>query len=120
MTDLELIEKAKQDDGLTVEEVKRYQTIVPFQKHVYGKYGTLAKKYLEEHNIAKFWALTGDLPDYLHNVDRQAEVMYNTLYAKLSVSPVYQRTGNYMADVQKLNTLNHVIEETILNEIVYV
>ncbi len=120
MTDLELIEKAKQDEGLTADEVKHYQTILPLQKHVYGKYGTLAKKYLEEYNVAKFWALAGDLPDYLHNVDRQAEDMYNTLYAKLSVSPVYQRTGDYMTDVQKLNALNHVIEETILKEIVYV
>ena len=120
MTDLELIEKAKQDDGLTVEEVKRYQTIVPLQKHVYGKYGTLAKKYLEEHNIAKYWALTGNLPDYLHHVDRQAEAMYDALYKKLSVSPVYQRTGNYTTDVQRLNALHQVIEETILNEIVYV
>ena len=35
-------------------------------KQVYGKYGTLAKMYLEEHEPARAWALGKNLPEYLH------------------------------------------------------
>ena len=42
------------------------------EKELYGKYGTLAKKYLEEHEPARYWALGKDLPEYLHGIDRQA------------------------------------------------
>ena len=47
--DEELLEKAERGEGLTVEEVKRYQELVPPVHHVYGRYGTLARLYLEEH-----------------------------------------------------------------------
>ena len=80
MTDRELIAKADRGEGLTVEEIKRYQKLVPPKKHVYGKYGTLAKIYLEEHNVGKFLALIADgaLPEYLHKIDEQAEDMYKS------------------------------------------
>ena len=42
-------------------------------KQVYGKYGTLAKMYLEEHEPARAWALGKNLPEYLHGIDRQAD-----------------------------------------------
>ena len=44
----EVLRKAENGEGLTVEEIKLYQSIVKPVKHVYGKYGTLAKIYLEE------------------------------------------------------------------------
>ena len=37
LSDKELIAKADSGEGLTVEEIKRYQKLVPPQKHVYGK-----------------------------------------------------------------------------------
>ena len=40
----EVIRKANSGEGLTVEEIKIYNANVKPQKHVYGKYGTLAKK----------------------------------------------------------------------------
>ena len=43
----EIIAKAERNEGLTVEEIKVYQANVKPIKHVYGKYGTLKKKYLE-------------------------------------------------------------------------
>ena len=43
----EIIAKADRGEGLTVEEIKVYQQAVKPVKHVYGKYGTLALKYLE-------------------------------------------------------------------------
>ena len=42
----EIIKKADLGEGLTVEEVKIYQQAFKPIKHVYGKYGTLAKQYI--------------------------------------------------------------------------
>ena len=47
----EVLRKAENGEGLTVTEIKLYQSIVKPVKHVYGKYGTLAKNYLEENNV---------------------------------------------------------------------
>lgn len=69
----EIIKKAEANEGLTVEEVKIYQQAVKPIKHVYGKYGTLAKQYIEEHNFGKLLSLAGQLPEYLHGVDKAAE-----------------------------------------------
>ena len=74
----EIIAKADRGDGLTEEEIKIYRAAVKPQKHLYGKYGSLAKKYLEEHNVGKFWAIE-NLPEYLHNIDRQADELYETM-----------------------------------------
>lgn len=120
MNRAEILKKAEAEEGLTVEEIKIYQETVKPEKQVYGKYGTLAKRYLEEHNPAKYWALAGDLPDYLHGVDKAAEDLYETMYEKLSKSEEYKRTGDYLTDVQRGNALKGRIEEEILNELVYV
>lgn len=109
-------EKAKK---WTVEEVIEYQKTHPPVKQVYGKYGTLAKKYLEEHNSAKYWALE-DVPEYLHGVDKAADEMWEVMYEKLSGDPRYKHTGNYLEDVRRENEKKQLIEEEILNEIVYV
>ena len=120
MNNAEILRKAESGEGLTVDEVKVYQQLVKPQKHVYGKYGTLAKKYLEEHNVGKYWALAGDLPEYLHGIDRQAERMYEAMHAKLSKLEQYKKTGDYLKDVQIETEIKNRIEEEILNEIVYV
>ena len=66
----QVILKAEQGQGLTVEEVKIYQKAVTPRQHVYGKYGTLKRKYLEDKGID--WTIA-DLPTYLHGVDKQAD-----------------------------------------------
>ena len=116
----EILRKAENGEGLTVEEIKLYQSIVKPVKHVYGKYGNLAKIYLEEHNVGKMWSLGGDLPDYLHGIDKQAEELYSVMYDKLSRNEEYKRTGNYLEDVSRIKAMQNLIEEEILNEIVYV
>lgn len=103
-----------------MEEVKIYQQAVKPKKHVYGKYGTLAKQYIEEHNFGKLLSLAGNLPEYLHGVDKAAEEMYDTMWDKLSKSEQYRRTGNYLEDVKRINAMKQVIEEEILSEIVYI
>ena len=116
----EVIRKANSGEGLTVEEIKIYNANVKPQKHVYGKYGTLAKRYIEEHNFGKLLSLAGHLPGYLHGVDKAAEELYGVLWDKLSKNEGYCRTGNYLEDVKRINAMKQVIEEEILNEIVYV
>ncbi len=117
ITDRQLLAKVEADEGLTVNEVKRYQECVIPQKHVYGKWGTLKRKYLEDRGID--WTIA-NLPKYLHGVDRQAEDMYNVLYARLSQNPLYKRTGEFMEDYRRFTSLQHATEEEILNEIIYV
>ena len=116
----EIIKKAERNEGLTVEEVKIYQQAVKPKKHVYGKYGTLAKQYIEEHNFGKLLSLAGQLPEYLHGVDKAAEDLYDTMWDKLSKSEQYRRTGNYFEDVKRINAMKQVMEEEILSEIVYI
>ena len=115
----EILMKAQNDEGLTVEEIKVYQSIVKLVKHIYGKYGTLAKIYLQEHNVGKYWVLGGDLPDYLHGIDRQAKELYSVMYDKLSKDEKYKRTGNFLEDVRRIKEIQNRIEEEILKEIVY-
>lgn len=87
---------------------------------VYGKYGALAKIYLEEHEPGKYWALGKDLPDYLHGIDRQAGELYDVMYARLSAMDEYKRTGDFLTDVRRENAIQQRIEEEILSELVYV
>ena len=116
----EIIKKADANEGLTVEEIKIYEKVVKPKKHVYGKYGTLAKEYIEKHNFGKLLSLAGQLPEYLHGVDKAAEELYDVMWDKLSKSEQYRRTGNYLEDVKRINAMKQVIEEEILSEIVYV
>ena len=116
----EIIKKADLGEGLTVEEVKIYQQAVKPIKHVYGKYGTLSKQYIEEHNFSKLLSLAGHLPEYLHGVDKAAEELYDVMWDKLSKSEQYRPTGNYLEDVKRINAMKQVIEEEILSEIVYI
>lgn len=115
-----LLRKANNDEGLTVEEIIEYRKIVKPVHHVYGKYGTLAKQYLEEHAVGKYWTLGKDLADYLHGIDRAADTLYETMYRKLSSAEKYKRTGNYIEDVRRISAIQRLIEEEILTELVYV
>ncbi len=116
LNDKRLLEKVNEGKGLTVDEIKRYHQLVKPQKHVYGKYGTLKRKNLEDKGLD--WTIE-NLPEYLHGVDKQAKDMYNVLYAKLAISPLYKRTGEFMEDYRRLTALQHAIEEEILSELIY-
>ena len=115
----EIIAKADRGEGLTEEEIRDYREAVKPVKHTYGKYGPLAKKYLEEENVGKYWAIE-NLPEYLHGIDRQADELYETMYAKLSQDERYKRTGSFMEDYRRQTEIQRLIEEEILSELVYV
>ena len=115
----EIVAKADRGEGLTEEEVKVYRQSVKLVKHTYGKYGTLAKKYLEEENVSKYWAIE-NLPEYLRGIDRQADELYEDMYAKLSKDERYKRTGDFMEDYRRQTEIQRLIEDEILSELVYV
>ena len=99
MNKRELLKKVKANEGLTVEEIIEY---------------------LKEHNVGKYWSLAGSLPEYLHNVDKQADRLYMTMYNKLSKSERFKKTGDFMKDLQMETEKQKLIEEEILTELVYV
>lgn len=119
MNSNEILRKAEAGQGLTVEEIKVYQSLVKPTQHTYGKYGTLAKKYLEEENPGKYWSIE-NLPEYLHGIDKAADSMFEAMYIKLSSFEQYRKTGNFLHDLHVEEEKRRVIDEEILHEIVYV
>ena len=113
----EVIKKAESDEGLTVKEIKVYQKAVKPVKHVYGKYGTLAKRYLEDKGLD--WTIA-NLPEYLHGVDKAADELYETMYEKFSKEERFKRSEDFMENLKRETEMQRLIEEEILNEIVYV
>ena len=111
-----VIKKAESDEGLTVKEIKVYQKAVKPVKHVYGKYGTLAKRYLEDKGLD--WTIA-NLPEYLHGVDRAADELYETMYEKFSKEERFKKSADFMENLKRETEMQRLIEEEILNEIVY-
>ena len=112
-----VIKKAESDEGLTVKEIKVYQKAVKSVKHVYGKYGTLAKRYLEDKGLD--WTIA-NLPEYLHGVDKAADELYETMYEKFSKEERFKKSADFMENMKRETEMQRLIEEEILNEIVYV
>ena len=113
----EVIKKAESNEGLTVKEIKVYQRVVKPVKHVYGKYGTLAKQYLEDKGLD--WTIA-NLPEYLHGVDKAADELYETMYAKFSKEDRFKKSADFMENLKRETEMQRLIEEEILNEVVYV
>ena len=113
----EVIKKAESDEGLTVKEIKIYQKAVKPVKHVYGKYGTLAKQYLEDKGLD--WTIA-NLPEYLHGVDKAADELYETMYEKFSKEDRFKKSADFMENLKRETEMQRLIEEEILNEVVYV
>ena len=113
----EVIKKAESDEGLTVKEIKVYQKAVKPLKHVYGKYGTLAKRYLEDKGLD--WTIA-NIPEYLHGVDKAADELYEMMYEKFSKEERFKKSADFMENLKRETEMQRLIEEEILNEIVYV
>ena len=116
MNKAKVMRKAEAGEGLTVAEIKVYQKEVKPQKHVYGKYGTLAKQYLEDKGID--WTIA-NLPEYLHGVDKAADELYETMYEKFSKEDRFRMSDDFMENLKRQTEVQGLIEEEILNEIVY-
>ena len=59
------------------------------------------------------------MPKYLHNIDKQADELYDTLYEQLSKGEQYKKTDDFMRNLQIETEMKHIIEEAILRQIVY-
>ena len=116
MNKAKVMRKAEAGEGLTVAEIKVYQKSVKPERHVYGKYGTLAKQYLEDKGID--WTIA-NLPEYLHGVDKAADELYETLYEKFSKEERFRMSDDFMENLKRQTEMQGLIEEEILNEIVY-
>lgn len=112
----EVMAKADNGEGLTVDEIKVYQSNVNPVRHVYGKYGTLAKMYLEDKGT--LWTVQ-DIPTLLHGIDSAAEQLYDVMYDKLSKNEQFKRTGNYLEDVRRITEMQRLIDEEIRTELIY-
>lgn len=104
---------------MTVKEIKKYQKNNLIKTQTYGKYGTLKKKYLEEHRPDIFWTLGKDLSHYLKEIDRQAEKMYQELYEEFSKNQGKQTTTTYLEKLKIEQEIKDKIEEIILSELIY-
>lgn len=117
-----ILRKVEAGEDLTAEEVEIYNEAVKPQKQVYGKYGTIAKEFLSEHQTARYLLMiaNNELVDYLHGVDKQADELYETMYAKLSKAERFKKTGDFMRDLQIETEIRNLIHSEIMNELVYV
>lgn len=112
----EVMSKADRGAGLTVDEIKVYQANLRPVHHVYCKYGTLAKQYLDDKGT--LWTIQ-DIPALLHGIDSAAERLYDVMYEKLSKTERFKRTGNYLEDVRRITEMQRLIDEEIRNELIY-
>ena len=117
MNKAKVMRKAEAGEGLTVAEIRVYQKTVKPERHVYGKYGTLVKQYLEDKGVD--WTIA-NLPEYLHGVDKAADELYETMYEKFSKEERFKRSADFMENLKRETEMQRFIEEEILNEIVYV
>ena len=117
MNRAKVMRKAEAGKGLTVAEIKVYEKAVKPVKHVYGKYGALAKQYLEDKGID--WTIA-NLPEYMHGVDKAADELYETMYEKFSKEERFKKSGDFMENLKRETEMQRLSEEEILNEIVYV
>ena len=69
-------------------------------------------------SVGKYWAIE-NLPEYLHSIDKQADELYESMYARLSKDKRYKRTGDFIEDLRKRTEVNRLIEQEILSELVY-
>lgn len=111
-----VIAKADRGEMLTVDEIKIYQANVNPIHHMYGKYGTLAKRYLDDKGT--LWTIQ-DIPTLLHGIDSATERLYDVMYEKLSKTERFKRTGNYLEDVRRIGEMQRLIDEEIRTELIY-
>lgn len=58
--------------------------------------------------------------EYGKLIDRKAAEIYAVMRPQLASLPQYRTTGEFLKDLQKNNEINHIIEEHIYNELIYV
>ncbi len=89
-----------------------------------GKYGRMRYRYLEEHRQGLFTGLllSGELMRQLHEVDRQAQQMMETMLPRMAREAGLteeMKNTDPMRWVGTMNALKGQVEEIIFAELVY-
>ncbi|MEG0034828.1 MAG: TnpV protein [Bacilli bacterium] len=88
-----------------------------------SKYGKMKLKYLKEHQKGLYFELlsTNQLNSYLHNVDKEANEMYERLLTDIKKQRGISeelKAKNQMQWVQEMNNIQNCIEEVIIKKVI--
>ena len=89
-----------------------------------GIWGQRHLRYLKQHRRAAYAELlmSGDLPDYLADLDRQADEMYSRLVKQLPEKGGISeklKAENTMLWVRRMNSVRNSASEIVNNELIY-
>ena len=85
-----------------------------------GKYGILAKKYLEEYNPFKFSCLVmdGSIMDYLLNFENHLKGYANLVEIELKEKyPAPSEKESFIEQVKYINMIQEMVDEFVKEEI---
>lgn len=85
-----------------------------------GRFGRMLLKYLKEHKRTVYsqMKINGTLFDYIADIDRQANEMYEDFMGKFRRS-IESTCDSQEEWVRRMNFAKHYVEEIILNDIIY-
>ncbi len=97
----------------------------PENKKEIGVWGQRHFEYIKKHKTAFYTTLlmTDKLGDYLADIDRRANEMYNTLIKQLTEKENITeklKEENQMLWVQKMNNIKLIAEEIIRADLIYI
>ena len=97
---------------------------LPGEKYEIGRFGRMHHEYLKKNKRALYTQLltSGKLNEYLHNIDTQAQEMYELLmkqYVKKQGITEQLKVENQMEWVGRMNNIKACAEETVMNELIY-
>ncbi len=90
-----------------------------------GKYGRLRLNYLKEHRPGLFSSLlvSGKLMEHLYEVDKTCNTRLERLIPQMQAAESIKedlKATDQLEWVRRMNDLRHQVEETLLNELIYV
>ncbi len=93
--------------------------------HPLGKYGRMRLRYLQEHRPLLFnqLLLSGKLMNHLRSIDRACQERLELLISQMQTAEGVteeQKAADQMEWVRRMNSIQHRIEEILLNELIYV
>ena len=90
-----------------------------------GKYGRMRLNYLKEHRPGLFSSLllSGKLMEQLHEIDKICNARLKQLVPRMQVSEGITeelKASDQLEWVRRMNSIRHQVEETLLDELIYV